>query len=79
MKAQLKEAMPTTGEAEYKRICEKHELRAGTAIKLCIPALLEMWELGEFAREQARKAAPGYKAEDADIPFEAEPEEAVQK
>lgn len=77
MKAQLKEAMPETGEAEYKRICEKHELRAGTAIKLCIPALLEMWELGEFAREQARKAAPGYKASDDDIPFEAEPEQAA--
>ena len=77
MKAQLKEAMPATGDAEYKRICEKHQLSAGTAVKQCVPALLEMWELGQFAREQARKASPGYKATDDDIPFEAEPEQAA--
>lgn len=70
LKRQLLEAMPDNGETAYKDCLERHGVNKKevprSAMKAC---LLELWELGEFARKSAAASASGFKATDADVPF----------
>ena len=79
MKAQLREASPEYGETEYKRIVAKYdESHPGVkTAKVYWDCILALWETGESFRAAARQAAGGYQGTDADIPFEAEPEQAA--
>jgi hypothetical protein len=71
LKNRLMELQPAeaTGEAEYKRICDTHDVRSTTQLKVHKAALLEMWEVSEVWQQQKeaiRQAELGIT--DADVP-----------
>jgi hypothetical protein len=79
----LREAMPLSGEAEYRRLIQKHHVQKGCHVDVLKAAILEMWQVAEFARAQkAQTDADGkFHATDDDLPqFDApktEPEQGV--
>lgn len=68
LKAYLVQVSPERGLIEYQRIREKHQLAAGTTVKQCIPALIEMYETGEFLREAQIENTAKPEVTDADLP-----------
>jgi AAA domain len=68
LKAYLVQVSPERGLIEYQRIREKHQLAAGTTVKQCIPALIEMYEAGEFLREAQVENTAKPEVTDADLP-----------
>lgn len=75
MKASLIEASPRYGETEYRRIIDKSNAKY-TGVKSgnqYWEAVLEIWDLAEQYRADARKAAGGYQATNDDVPLEDEP------
>lgn len=66
--AYLVQVSPERGLIEYQRIRDKHQLAAGTTVKQCIPALIEMYETGEFLREAQIDNMAKPEVTDADLP-----------
>lgn len=70
LKAELLSAMPEYGEAEYKRLLEKHQIKPGSGNRMnAVKAvLLDIYQLAAFAKMQKQKQEQPYQASDEDLP-----------
>jgi hypothetical protein len=74
IKDQLKQALPNAGKDEYTRILKKHGWEKGKGINLTVAiarsAILEMYQVIKFAKEQAAQTVDGvFHATDDDVPL----------